>query len=218
MQLPEKYRDKAILFTDVAVDTKQNAATEIISQASERTEFVTVGRLDAWRGFDLVIEAMALAAKQNPLIHLTIIGKGTDEVRLKTLIARYGLEAYVTLAGKVDMDTYFGYMRRCDVVINASLKEGAVTVSFDSMSLGKPLLCIDTTGYTRYFSDEYAIVVKRNDRKATIQNLSKGILTLTDTKTRQDMGERARQAGKQFTWKARGEEIRTAILQAWNKR
>lgn len=218
MQLPEKYRDKAILFTDVAVDTKQNAATEIISQASERTEFVTVGRLDAWRGFDLVIEAMALAAKQNPLIHLTIIGKGADEVRLKTLIARYGLEAYVTLAGKVDMDTYFGYMRRCDVVINASLKEGAVTVSFDSMSLGKPLLCIDTTGYTRYFSDEYAIVVKRNDRKATIQNLSKGILTLTDTKTRQDMGERARQAGKQFTWKARGEEIRTAILQAWNKR
>lgn len=42
-------------------------------------------------------------------------------------------------------------MKKCDAVINASLKEGAVTVSFDSMALGKPLLCIDTTGYTRYF-------------------------------------------------------------------
>lgn len=115
------------------------------------------------------------------------------------------------------MDTYFEYMKKCDAVINASLKEGAVTVSFDSMALGKPLLCIDTTGYTRYFSEEYAIIVQRGERKITIQELGKGILTLTDKEKRADMGERARLAGKQFTWQSRGEEIRDAVMKAWNK-
>lgn len=218
MQIPNTYREKSILFTDVAVDEKQGFISEKTKHTFERTEFITVGRLDAWRGFDLVIEAMSLAVKENKQIHLTIIGKGADEQRLNALITQYGLESYVTMAGKVDMDTYFGYMQRCDAVINASLKEGAVTVSFDSMSLGKPLLCIDTTGYTRYFSEEYAILVKRRGRNATIQELSKGMLTLTNKETRLSMGEHAHLAGKRFTWQARGEEIRDAILQAWNKR
>ena len=121
------------------------------------------------------------------------------------------------MAGKVDIDTYFEYMKNCDAVINASLKEGAVTVSFVKKALGKPFLCIDTTGYTRYFSEEYAIIVQRGERKITIQEKGKGIPTLTDKEKRADMGERARLAGKQFTWQSRGEEIRDAIMKAWNK-
>lgn len=216
LQIPAAYCDKAILFTDVAVGEK--SAKVVVRGTNRRTEFVTVGRLDAWRGFDLAIEAMALAVKKNENIHLTIIGKGADEERLTRLIEKHGLGGHITMAGKVDMNTYFEYMRKSDAVINASLKEGAVTVSFDSMAMGKPLLCIDTTGYTRYFSSDYAIVVERKDRNATIRDLANGILTLTDEGKRNDMGDRAFQAGKCFTWQARGEEIRDAVLRVWNSR
>lgn len=217
MQIPAKYRDKAILFTDVAVDEKQMAQTLSI-QKNNCTEFVAVGRLDSWRGFDLAIEAMAMAVKQNKQIHLTIIGRGTDEKRLKQIISEYNLENFVTMAGNVDMETYYNYMQKSDAVINASLKEGAVTVSFDSMAMGKPLVCIDTTGYTRYFSSDYAMIVQRESRADTIRHLSDGILALTDESRRKEMGERARQAGKQFTWQTRGEEIHRTIIEAWNKR
>ena len=217
MQIPAKYRDKAILFTDVAVDEKQMAQTLSI-QKNNCTEFVAVGRLDSWRGFDLAIEAMAMAVKQNKQIHLTIIGRGTDERRLKQIISEYNLENFVTMAGNVDMETYYNYMQKSDAVINASLKEGAVTVSFDSMAMGKPLVCIDTTGYTRYFSSDYAMIVQRESRADTIRHLSDGILALTDESRRKEMGERARQAGKQFTWQTRGEEIHRTIVEAWNKR
>lgn len=64
MQIPKAHREKAILFTDVAVDEKQPATRKESVNSSEITEFVTVGRLDAWRGFDLVIEAMALFVKR----------------------------------------------------------------------------------------------------------------------------------------------------------
>lgn len=216
MQIPVAYRSKAILFTDVAVEQKQKLC-EIVNKEREYTKFITVGRLDAWRGFDLAIEAFAIAAKQNNDIHLTIIGQGPDETRLKKIIAEHRLEHLITMVGKVEMDQYYRYMQECDAVINASLKEGAVTISFDSMAMGKPLLCIDTTGYTRYFSDEYAIIVQREDRATTIRRLSEGILSLTDKQKREKLGDHTRVAGEQFTWASRGEEICKVVTEAWNK-
>lgn len=212
--IPARYRDKAILFTDVAVDNLLEAPAITESAPEKRVEFITVGRLDPWRGFDLAIEAVAKATEKNANIHLTVIGKGADKERLNALIARLNLTEKVTMAGAVSMERYQEYMRNCDVVVNASLKEGAVTVSFDSMAMGKPLICIDTTGYTRYFSPEYAEIVQRKDRKSTIQALADSMVKLTDAQTRYKMGKKAQQAGNQFTWASRGEEIYAAITKA----
>lgn len=87
--IPETYRKKAILFTDVAADIEREPLGEMSLLSQKRdgvTEFISVGRLDAWRGFDLVIEAIAIASKQNPHVHLTIIGDGADKLRLEQLI------------------------------------------------------------------------------------------------------------------------------------
>ena len=98
-------------------------------------------------------------------------------------------------------------MRRADAVINASLKEGAVTVSFDCMALGKPLICLDTTGYTRYFSNEYAIIIPILNREQVVSNLKNGMTRLCNAELRKQMSTKAKLAGKQFTWTKRGEDI-----------
>lgn len=216
--IPEKYRDKAVLFTDVAVDNLLDIPAVVESASNKRVEFITVGRLDPWRGFDLTIEAFAKAAEKNENIHLTIIGKGADRERLETLINKLKLREKVTMAGSVSMERYHEYMRNCDVVVNASLKEGAVTVSFDSMAMGKPLICIDTTGYTRYFSSEYAEIIQRADRDTTIQSLANSMVKLTDSHLRFEMGKKAQNAGNKFTWENRGKEIESVISEALNER
>lgn len=216
--IPEKYRDKAVLFTDVAVDNLLDVPAVVESELSKRVEFITVGRLDPWRGFDLTIEAFAKAAEKNENIHLTIIGKGADRERLETLINKLKLKEKVTMAGSVSMERYQEYMRSCDVVVNASLKEGAVTVSFDSMAMGKPLICIDTTGYTRYFSPEYAEIIQRADRDTTIQSLANSMIKLTDSHLRFEMGKKAQSAGHKFTWESRGKEIESVISKALRER
>lgn len=216
--IPEKYRDKAVLFTDVAVDNLLEVPAVVESEPNKRVEFITVGKLDPWRGFDLTIEAFAKAAEKNENIHLTIIGKGADRERLETLINKLKLREKVTMAGSVSMERYQEYMRNCDVVVNASLKEGAVTVSFDSMAMGKPLICIDTTGYTRYFSSEYAEIIQRADRDTTIQSLANSMVKLTDSHLRFEMGKKAQNAGNKFTWENRGKEIESIISKALNER
>ena len=212
--IPTRYRDKAILFTDVAVDNQVKVPAVVESASEKRVEFITVGRLDSWRGFDLTIEAFAKAVQKNSNIHLTIIGRGIDKDRLLSLIERLNLVDKVTMAGAVSMERYREYMRHCDVVVNASLKEGAVTVSFDSMAMGKPLICIDTTGYTRYFSPEYAEIIQRSDRNTTIQALADSMVKLTDSHIRYAMGIKAQQAGGKFSWSNRGKEIYEAIINA----
>lgn len=208
-KIPTQYRSKAILFTDVAVEPL--GFKECKKQECDRIEYLSVGRLDAWRGFDILIEAFAEAVKQNKNIHLTIAGKGADEKRLQRIVAQKGIGEYVNMVGKVSMERYYELMQNCDVVVNPCLKEGAVTVSFDSMAMGKPLICTDTTGYTRYFSNEYAIVIPLKGRDEVIKSLRKAIVLLTNSNTRKTLGERALEQGKQFSWQKRGEDIYNVI-------
>lgn len=207
--IPAKYRNKAVVFTDVAVDKTFNILP--LKTEKDFTKFLVVGRLDAWRGFDLAIEAVGEAVKVNPKIHLTILGKGSDGVRLRRLVAQRGLNEWVTFAGSVSMKEYQRMMAETDCVINTSLKEGAVTVSFDTLAMGKPLICLDTTGYTRYFNNDYAVVIPRRERKRVIADITTAMLRLTDADVRKKMGEKAVNAGKAFTWQHHGAEIAKVI-------
>ncbi len=213
-QIPEQDRHKAIIFTDVAVDFPSDIPKVVKAAPNKIVEYITVGRLQPWRGFDLTIESFAQALKKEQDIHLTIIGDGPDKKRLTNLIETMGITGQVTMTGAISIKRYRAYLLNCDVVVNAALKEGAVTVSFDSMAIGKPLICMDTTGYTRYFSNEYAEIIERQDRETTIKELTSSILKLTNANLRYEMGKKAQQAGSHFTWHHHGEEIFETITKA----
>lgn len=216
--IPAKDRERAVLFTDVAVEENPTAITKSTNGNDNGiVEFITVGRLDAWRGFDLVIESFVHVAKTHKNIHLAIVGKGAEKERLKGIAESQGVKERVTFTGKVAMDEYYRLLAASDVVVNASLKEGAVTVSFDSMAMGKPLICLDTTGYTRYFSNEYAVVIPRTGREEVIANLATAMERMTNADERTAIGEKAKSAGAQFTWEARGEEYKELLMRKLEK-
>lgn len=213
MTIPEKWRQKAVLFTDVAVEETSDLKLISTGKSSDKVvEVLSVGRLDAWRGFDLLLEAFAIAHKQNPQMHLTILGKGMYKAELLNMRLRLGLEKSVDFLGSIPMDKYRQQISQCDFVVNSCLKEGAVTVSFDSMRYGKPLICVDTGGYTRYFNNDYAMVLPQQSRESLIQSMADAIVRLaSDKELRKSMGEKAQRAGKQFQWGTKGEQIRDIV-------
>lgn len=210
MAIPEKYRHKAILFTDVAVES-QAFISQTENTENDVLQFISVGRLDAWRGFDILIESFCDALQIYPNMQLLILGEGTDRKRLENIIEKNQLQNSVSLLGNVSIAEYNKIIATCDVVINSCLKEGAVTVSFDSMRYGKPLICVDSGGFTRYFSNEYAIVLPQQSRAKLIKSMKKAILDLTDKNLRHSMGELARNVGNQFTWGVKGKKINEII-------
>ncbi len=205
-KLPDSARKNALLFTDVATDNTL-ISDNTANKADNILDCIVVGRLDAWRGFDLAILAVNEALKQNPDIRLTIIGKGKDRERLETIVRQLGLDNKIIFTGGVSAQKYTKLMQQADIVLNPSLKEGAVTVSFDAMAMGKPLIAIDTGGYTRYFKPDYSVVIARRDRENVIRELSEAIIKLSDRELRLKMGRNAQKSANLFTWAHHGEDI-----------
>ena len=215
--IPEKYRHKAVLFTDVAVEPQAVERFFPHTYKDGITRFIMVGRLEAWRGFDLAIEAMAIAVKENSKLHLDILGKGTEKEQILQHIKQNDMEQHVTMCGQVTMDEYYQKMADCDCVLNPCLKEGAVTTAFDSMSFSKPLVCVDTGGYTRYFDNDCAIVIPREGREEVIRNLANAILRMTDPAERKRLGDEAHKRGLGYTWAEKGKSIYETITKAYRE-
>lgn len=216
--IPQKYREKALVFTDVAVEAIDSSNYPIIrEEPGNIIKYYAVGRLDAWRGFDLLIEAFSKAFRLNSNIQLEIIGKGSDKRRLQTLIEKHKMSSIITLAGQVSMESYYQKMANCDVVVNPCLKEGAVTTAFDSMSFAKPLICIETGGYTNYFNNEYALVIPLTSRQEVIVKLTEGILELTDKNQRRTKGLKAREISQKFGWQDKGQQIQKIIKSTYQQ-
>lgn len=209
--LPSDVQTQAVAFTDVAPDTAIASSTP--GHPHSGLCCLAVGRLDAWRGFDIAIIAVAKAIKKHPDIRLGIVGKGVDRTRLEALASSLGISDHVTFFGEVSPATYRSLMNDTDIVLNPSLKEGAVTVSFDAMAMGKPLIALDTTGYTRYFHSDFSIVIPRAGRNDTIDAFADAIIRLYDSSLRSQMAMQAQKAAKEITWQQHGEEIRDIILQ-----
>ena len=207
--IDEKYQDKAMLFTDVAVEPHQILSAE---KKHPGVKYIVVGRFDPWRGFDILIEAFGKAVQTNEEISLEIIGDGKDRERLQQIVKKLGIENHVAFAGKIPIEKYYEKMAACDVVVNSCLKEGAVTAAFDALSFGKPLIGIETGGYTRYFKDSYSIIIPKLGRTETINNLCDAILTMSDTKMRKSMSQQAMQAKDEYVWENKGAKIYKEIM------
>lgn len=216
--ISDKYKEKAMLFTDVAVEPHSGYVTSKKNKNEENIKYIVVGRFDPWRGFDILIEAFAKAVKLNPKIELEIIGDGKDKRRLEKLIKENGIQKYVKLAGQVPIKTYYEKISYSDVVVNSCLKEGAVTAAFDALSFGKPLIGIDTGGYTRYFKKNYSIIIPRLGRSQTIDMLRDAIVKMFDVNIRGDMSRNALEASTRYTWEIKGKEIFEEISKAYNER
>jgi len=201
--ISDKYKNKAMVFTDVAVEKRD--IKEI--KRKSITKYVAAGRLDGWRGFDILIEAFNEALRENGNIALEILGEGNDRKRLEKIIAKHGLGDKVSLTGKVGREVYEKKMEEADVVVNPNLKEGGVTVAFDSIAFGKPLICIDTGGYTRNFSHDSVCILSMQSSKLLIGELKKSILFLSDSDNRKEMWEKILKEQEKLSWEQKGREI-----------
>lgn len=205
--VPEKYRYKAKLFTDVAMEKPIKIENQRSNTKGEQVQCLCVGRLDGWRGFDLLLEAFAKAIKVAPYLRLSIMGSGSEKKHICQKIEHLQLGAYVTMLGQLTMREYNDKMEEADIVINPCLKEGAVTNAFDCMRFAKPLLCVDTGGYTRNLSSESAIIVPRGSREEVINGLTQGLCRLCSQEERKRLAKNIQQVGTMITWEIKGKQI-----------
>lgn len=212
-KIPASYKGKSVLITDVAIEEKLLRSLPADNK-SDVVNFLCVGRLQPWRGFDICLESFAIAYKSHPNIHLNIIGGGSYKYTLKEKTVSLGLSEAVSFWGTVSKDEYERCLASSDVILNPALKEGGVTFSFDALSMGKPVVCIDTSGYTNHFDATHSCVVKLESRKQTIAKLADAICLMTDERIRKEYGYRALEKASELTWEIQGRGF-AKLLDKW---
>lgn len=133
------------------VDTAfwQPSATRSRSAASPLPHLVALGRLQAVKGFDLLIEAAAHLAARGTRLKLTIIGEGSEGDALAARAARLGIAQTVTFAGRLRPAAIRDLFHRADLFVLPSRSEGMPLAMMEAMASGLPVVAADVGGVAR---------------------------------------------------------------------
>ena len=99
---------------------------------------IAVGRLEPQKGFDVLIEAIALCHDRGHDVRLRIVGEGSQRGALEGLIRRHGLTDRVELVGQ--RPDVAALMQASDVFVHAARWEGFGIVLLEAMSAQLPIV------------------------------------------------------------------------------
>lgn len=102
---------------------------------------ITVGRLDAQKGFDMLLDVWAIVASKHPDWTLNIFGSGEWEQMLNDRIIQLNLSDVVSLRG-LTKNVVENYLES-SIYVMSSRYEGLPMVLIEAMSCGLPIVSFD---------------------------------------------------------------------------
>lgn len=127
---------------------------------------VAIGRLAPQKGFDLAIEAMALALPHRPDLHLTLVGDGPLRASLTASIAARNLGAHVTLTGWQDEAGVRAALSAAHALLVPSFAEGLPMVVMEAMASGRPVIATTIAGIPELVTRDTGWLVPAGDAHA----------------------------------------------------
>jgi glycosyltransferase involved in cell wall biosynthesis len=117
------------------------------------------GRLLYWKGVHIAIEAMSGLVADIPDVHLTIVGNGPEETRLKSEIALRNLGANITFVSWMPQEQFLGLYDTHDVFVFPSLHDSTGWVVLESFCKGLPVACLNLGGPKDIVTPKSGIIV-----------------------------------------------------------
>jgi colanic acid/amylovoran biosynthesis glycosyltransferase len=115
-------------------------------------DVVAVGRLVEKKGFDVLLEACALARDRGQPLSCRIVGSGERHDALRAQLDALGLQEHVTLVGPLPQDQVRAELRRATVMAAPCVHgsdgnaDGLPTVILEAMAVGTPVVATPVTG------------------------------------------------------------------------
>jgi glycosyltransferase involved in cell wall biosynthesis len=124
----------------------QAAARRKLGLPTDRPIILSVGRLNENKGFQILVEAIALLKQLRPELMLMIVGEGPYRSRLETQVQRLGLEDRVAIVGARPSDELANYYGAADLFCLASEREGCPNVLMEALACGCPAIATRAGG------------------------------------------------------------------------
>ena len=210
-RMPQKFRDKVLYFPVNGV-----AAEDFVDEGpgprrnGERFKVITAGRLHRLKGFSLAVEAFGVFAEKHSASEMVIIGEGPEEVRIRGLISRLGLEDKIRILPWLPRHEVLAKMRASDVFLFPSFRDGGGAVVVEAMGSGIPVVVLDSGGPGAHVEEAWGIKVTPGSPGAVVRGMAAALERFhEDRALRRSMGEAGRKRTLEFyAWDRLGDRMR----------
>jgi glycosyltransferase involved in cell wall biosynthesis len=174
------------------------------ARTSDGDYIAYIGRIQIHnKGLDTLVEAMTSVSAK-----LAIAGKGKDEARLRSLIEKSDAADRIALIGYLREQEKTDFLANSKVVIVPSRYEGQGIVVLEAAACGKPVIVSDIPELKYAVDAGFALSFQIDDAK----DLTKKIVFLLENEPeRKEMGLKAREYAKDFTWDWIAKEYETFL-------
>lgn len=124
----------------------KHEARRSLGVPDEERLFVAVGRLSRWKGWPLLLEALAHLRQRDPSVSLAFVGDGEDRNALASCVERMGLKNAVRLPGYQPREKVALWLNAADAAVFASQGEGWSNAMLEALASGKPIVTTKVSG------------------------------------------------------------------------
>lgn len=119
--------------------------------------FLAVGKYEARKGYEALLEGFGKAFRGDPTVRLIIKGDyflkhGQKKIALETLVNSSGLRNVLLVWGSWNSDMLFGLYNKADCFVFPSRAEGWGLPLIEAIACGLPIVATYYSGHTEYLS------------------------------------------------------------------
>lgn len=208
---------KADLMLETAVPSLLETEPEEAPDSARR-DFLLVGNLEPWKGWQIAFEAFALAASRELKGHrLIVIGTGRQLAEARRLADALGIGELVEFAGLQPREALWERVRTARGLVFSSIRDTSGNAVLEAMALACPVICFRHQGVAWMTDDSCAIRIEPGEWDASVEGFAGAMEELAaDDAKAATLGQSGRKrAMSEFSWDAkirRIEAIYTRVI------
>jgi glycosyltransferase involved in cell wall biosynthesis len=190
----------------ISNDEMQRLASLEPQDDAGRVRFLSVGRLLAFRGFPLVLEALARVRRRFPDVEFWIIGDGPERRRLMRRAEKLGVADIVKFWGYLPRAEVLSLLPQCKAFVHLCFRGAVSMACTEAMAARLPVICLDLGGPGVQVTEETGIKVRAVSPQQVVADVAAAMERLSeDPGLRVGMGNAAREwVREHFDWAKKG--------------
>jgi len=108
--------------------------------------FISTRSWEPVYAIEVLVRAFAAVLGQRPRARLLLLGDGSREASIRSIVNDLGLDAVVHAPGRVNQDHLPDYFRLADVYVSSALSDGTSVSLLEAMACGLPVVVTNAFG------------------------------------------------------------------------
>ena len=136
-----------VIFNSIDLEKEEDIQKNIEAQYTPPYYLTFCGRIDMYKGLEVLLHALKILLKKEQKVKLLIIGDGLLKPQMEDLAHKLGIHNEIIWKGILTHEEVMQLYKKSFCIIVPSRKEPFSTVALEGMAFGIPVICSNIGGF-----------------------------------------------------------------------